>query len=222
MQSPEYPEPNIPNKFLPKIREVEEIQQANIGPAKKQWEIVIQQLISDQPRTAERLLEDGTLNPDFRYDISPEFSSYLKRLLYGKILDIGSGPKEELEGLTLSNDIVYLDKFNPPKTRSIIGDARNLPFTDNIFDCVFSSNVIHGSFREDKIMLDEMLRVVKSGGSVVIIPSGGIEDTLLTIQSCGVDLESQCEMEVFKNYNINERLGLVFNMPQAVISLKVA
>jgi len=50
----------------------------------------------------------------------------------------------------------------------IAGDLLNMPFPDNSFDVVFNSGVLeHFSFSQRKQALQEMLRVCKSGSSII-------------------------------------------------------
>jgi ubiquinone/menaquinone biosynthesis C-methylase UbiE len=47
------------------------------------------------------------------------------------------------------------------------GDAHNLPFLDETFDVVATYNAMH-HMRDYKKVLDEMVRVCKKGGSILI------------------------------------------------------
>ncbi len=54
------------------------------------------------------------------------------------------------------------------ETDFVVGDARFLPFADNTFDTVFSYGVFqHFSKENVKISLDEVVRVLKPGGSTL-------------------------------------------------------
>jgi len=77
------------------------------------------------------------------------------------ILDIGCGE-------TKKGDIgLDVRKINGV---DIVGDARVLPFRDNSFDCVYSSDVIeHFSHREVRNIVGEWVRVLKRGGIIEIL-----------------------------------------------------
>jgi len=99
----------------------------------------------------------------------------------GKILDIGTGPGSlaiefakkipgvEVIGLDLSDVVLMLAKENVQKTdvSSRVsferGDAENIPFEDDTFDLVISSNTLHLVKKPIK-MFDEIQRVLKPKG----------------------------------------------------------
>lgn len=77
-------------------------------------------------------------------------------------LEIGAGdhPQEGYE---------HLDMRQLPHVEYVC-DARSLPFSDGVYDEVFSNQVIeHFSWREVKAVLTEWLRVLKVGGRLEII-----------------------------------------------------
>ena len=91
-----------------------------------------------------------------------------------RVLDIGAGkgflvhdlmqvsPGLEVFGLDVST---YGVRHCHPDVvgRMHVGDARDLPFPDNSFDCVLSINTLHNLEREDLIRaLQEMGRVVRA------------------------------------------------------------
>ena len=78
-----------------------------------------------------------------------------------KKLEIGSGtyPRE---------GYIHVDIRLLPET-NVVCDARNLPFSDEIFDEVLSKHVIeHFSWRETETILKEWVRVLKKGGKISI------------------------------------------------------
>jgi len=99
----------------------------------------------------------------------------------GKILNIGTGPGSlaiefakkipgvEVIGLDLSDVVLMLAKENVQKTdvSSRVsferGDAENIPFEDDTFDLVISSNTLHLVKKPIK-MFDEIQRVLKPKG----------------------------------------------------------
>jgi predicted SAM-dependent methyltransferase len=78
------------------------------------------------------------------------------------ILDIGCGEKKTIEG-SIGLDIRKTDVVD------VIADGRQLPFSNDYFDHVFSSHVIeHFSHREINNVLQEWVRVIKPGGIIEI------------------------------------------------------
>jgi len=76
-------------------------------------------------------------------------------------LDIGCGENKR-------SGMIGLD-FRRTVSTDVIADARMLPFRDESFDCVFSSQVLeHFGHREATRLLDEWARVLKKGGTIEI------------------------------------------------------
>lgn len=97
-----------------------------------------------------------------------------------RVLDVGGGP-----GYFASqfDDYVSVDP-DPTSAANVRSSGESLPFPDATFDVVFSSNVAEHVARP-WVMADEMVRVVKPGGLVVLSytvwlgPFGGHETGLL-------------------------------------------
>jgi len=95
------------------------------------------------------------------------------------ILDVGCGsgwvakeflPKgKQVYSLDISviNPAIVKKLFPSEKHFGITADSFHLPFTDNSFDCVIASEIIEHVL-EPKNFIRELLRVVKSGGSLII------------------------------------------------------
>ncbi len=89
----------------------------------------------------------------------------------GLTLDAGCGSSVIIQSL---NNAVALD-YNFAKTRylhrlqipAVRGSAFALPFEDETFDCVISSQVIEHIARE-QVLFDEMWRVLRPGGMLII------------------------------------------------------
>lgn len=90
----------------------------------------------------------------------------------GLILDDGCGtghlaeflPSEKIIGLDISEGMLkYARKRIPQVTK---GDAQNLPFGDEIFDCVFARALLH-HLPEPERGVREIKRVLKKGGRVI-------------------------------------------------------
>lgn len=89
----------------------------------------------------------------------------------GKTLDIGCGTSRILLDL---EDAVGLDvqvgkiRFICGRgARGVVGSAFALPFPDDSFDCVISSQVIE-HLKDDPVLFEEMARVIKPGGRLVV------------------------------------------------------
>lgn len=61
-----------------------------------------------------------------------------------------------------------LSLMNGPASAGFNADGENLPFSDNSFDIVYSNGVLHHSENTDKC-IDEVFRVLKTGGKAVIM-----------------------------------------------------
>lgn len=95
------------------------------------------------------------------------------------IADIGSGSgRLTKELLNLNRLVVSVDvslenlkkivaNFGQDNHYSVVADALNLPFRDSAFDCVIASEVME-HIPEPKKLLDELYRVTKSGGILII------------------------------------------------------
>jgi len=122
-----------------------------------------------------------------------------------KILDAGCGPGRNMHWFLQNNfDIYGIDQNeesirllrinNPgiPESRFRVSSVEKMPLPDNHFDHVISSAVLHfatgtGHFRN---MLQEMLRVLKPGGSLFIRMTSdiGIEHKVILISNGVYDI----------------------------------
>jgi ubiquinone/menaquinone biosynthesis C-methylase UbiE len=104
------------------------------------------------------------------------------------LLDIASGPVDVIEFLNLSDGYNYricIDisinaliqaKFNMEKANKkgifICGDITNIPLIDNCCDTVLSQHTLYHIPKQDqKLAVNEMYRVAKSGSKIVIVYS---------------------------------------------------
>jgi SAM-dependent methyltransferase len=106
-----------------------------------------------------------------RQAIAPYFRDRLRR--WGRILDAGSG-SGHLAGELGLKGAYYLDITWEQLERCrgrmgagffLQGDLEHLPFRDGTFDAVISSNVLHYTGLAG---LEELLRVTKSGGQLLL------------------------------------------------------
>lgn len=89
----------------------------------------------------------------------------------GSLLDVGCGNKPYRELFTV-DEYIGIDIENPAHDHANepidrIYDGRNIPFPDNRFDTVFSSEVFEHVFHPEELMR-EMHRVLKSGGTLLM------------------------------------------------------
>ena len=99
---------------------------------------------------------------------------FAKENLIGKtVLELGCGNGERTELIYNISQMIGIDivtrvsKERRKKFIFILADATRLPFRDNIFDAVVSFDVIE-HVEEDKIFVDEAIRVSKNSGRVII------------------------------------------------------
>ncbi|MFM2136031.1 MAG: hypothetical protein RL021_1431 [Bacteroidota bacterium] len=89
----------------------------------------------------------------------------------GIVLDVGCGNKPYRD-LFIADEYIGIDINNPAHDHSnepvdVIYDGRNIPFPDNRFDSVFSSEVFEHVFQPEEL-LREMHRVLKPGGKLLM------------------------------------------------------
>lgn len=91
------------------------------------------------------------------------------------VLDVGGGPgyfadafeRRGAHYLPLDADVGEMSARGHPASGSVVGSGTQLPFFDGSFDVAFSSNVLEHVAQPWK-MADEMVRVTRSGGVVVL------------------------------------------------------
>lgn len=119
---------------------------------------------------------------DLTFGSSSEFKNAFKRILYnikaGSILDVACGTGtllfqanlKELEcyGVDLSKGMLNRAKLKVPNAKLKQGDFENIPFGNNTFDYVVSTNAIGSVKVNPTRVVAEMIRVCKKGGEVRI------------------------------------------------------
>lgn len=91
------------------------------------------------------------------------------------LLDVGGGPgyfRAAFEGagatyLALDADVGELSGLGEVAPRTVVGSGMRLPFRDAAVDVCYSSNVLE-HVPDPWVMVDEMLRVTRSGGTVFV------------------------------------------------------
>lgn len=98
------------------------------------------------------------------------------------ILEVGCGEganiynlcsdERKFVGIDINYDKLGLAALFLKKTKFVCTDALNLPFQSNSFDLVFCRDVFH-HVSDRNAMLEEMLRVCKRNGRIIIIEANG-------------------------------------------------
>lgn len=108
-------------------------------------------------------------------------AQYLKTKLYGEVLDIGCGTgllldlvdsidHQNFVGIDVSPGMIAGAKEKYPTASFHVGDMHTLQFQDNAFDTVVSLfGPISYASSQEKI-LKELMRVLKPGGTFIIMP----------------------------------------------------
>jgi len=120
-----------------------------------------------------------------------------------RVLDLGCGtatltilikktqPQAEVRGLDTDPKILEIAKSKAAQAGVDIGldygTAMELPYSENSFDHVFSSMVLHHLSREDKVRaLGEVCRVLKPGGELHVADFGRPQNTLMHLPSLAI------------------------------------
>src|SRR3989344_5771319 len=93
-----------------------------------------------------------------------------------KILDISCGTgellkklqgKAELYGIDISEEMLKVARKKLGQANLQTGDVHNLPFEENYFDYVITTEAFHHYYNQQKA-LQEMIRITKKGGKVIV------------------------------------------------------
>lgn len=106
---------------------------------------------------------------------------YFETVRGGLILDIGCGDGSKIKqivnenlmdtrcvGIDASSLAIALARANVPSARFYVEDIENIHCANDHFDLVFSTYVFEHTTNPQKV-LDEMIRVCKAGGKVVVV-----------------------------------------------------
>lgn len=98
----------------------------------------------------------------------------------GNVLDVGCGggdllrmikdvskPGTKFFGLDISEKLCEIARKNNPEAEIIIGDAENLPYSDNTFDFLFMTEALEHMLDHKKAVM-EVGRVLKPGGIFIV------------------------------------------------------
>jgi ubiquinone/menaquinone biosynthesis C-methylase UbiE len=106
------------------------------------------------------------------------------------ILEAGCGEAANIINLRASGIVNYItaidfsetkikfcNSLNISNTNFVQADARNLPFEDNTFDITFARDLLHHVNENREEVINEMLRVTKASGRVIILEGNGQKPT---------------------------------------------
>lgn len=118
--------------------------------------------------------------PLFQFWMRRFYQPVLKLIDGGKVLDVSCGTgeflrelakknKNSLYGMDLSPQMIAEARKKLPKqVRLQKADIHELPFSDNAFDYVVSTEAFH-HYYDQKRALAEMKRVAKNGGKIIVV-----------------------------------------------------
>lgn len=166
------------------------------------------------------LYRGGYLNPAYSKQSNFDRGAFLRRELQGKVLDIGFGGVNELNGVT--DDYIYTDLRFYSQNHFVQADARYLPFPDQSFDSIFTAYAMDGY---DLLIhvFPEMSRVLRKPGRIVMVPHGHcIPENLRALNDLGVDTLRQCELTLEQYYLQHNSYPLRFHFPSLYIAVDLA
>lgn len=76
-------------------------------------------------------------------------------------------PGTKIYGVDVSRKLIETAKLRSPKIKFAVADVHNLPFPNDKFDVILCTEVLE-HLVSPEIALEEMKRVVKKGGSIII------------------------------------------------------
>ena len=133
-------------------------------------------------RTYDRLNRVMTLGLDRRW------RRRAVRDLHGNVLDVACGTGDMVQelqkrgclvtGVDLSEEMLTIAKSKAPTATYMIADAEHLPFENDCFDAVTCAFGVR-NFVHLEQGLDEMLRVLKPGGCMVILELATPDSSLI-------------------------------------------
>lgn len=105
---------------------------------------------------------------------------------YGRVASeiVKANKKAFVHGLDISS--VFVKLFNErigEKGKAVVGDIKDLPFSDNKFDsvvCIVTMMYLKKESEQEKA-ISEMLRVVKSGGKIILIEPNQLGDNIVKL-----------------------------------------
>jgi SAM-dependent methyltransferase len=129
--------------------------------------------------------------------VTAGFIDQLKRLAPVKVLEVGCGSGRiyqfienyfeniEYTGIEVSENIIEKNRSRFPEASWVVGDAYHIPMADASVDVCFSFYVLeHLVFPEKG--LNEMMRVIKNEGSLILIFPDFVASGRLASQSIGL------------------------------------
>jgi len=98
--------------------------------------------------------------------------SILKDCFFDKVLNLGCGTDEDKEGSHYfkyfkHREIIFVD-IKRTNITTLVANAEYLPFEDNTFDFTFVNWLLHLETVNLSCILNEIMRVTKSGGKAMI------------------------------------------------------
>jgi len=121
-----------------------------------------------------------------------------------RVLDIGCGSGSAVDYLlSMGIDAVGLDKSGI-YPRGIVGDALHLPFKKDSFDLIICSMLLP-HLPQEKDVFDEIRRVLKDKGRIVLIVGNRLSFTLLSLRhSSSKFLQKRIPYSYYKVYSRSE------------------
>jgi malonyl-CoA O-methyltransferase len=143
--------------------------------------------------------------------------SFLSDLNKKKVIDIGCGkgrylrilqkafPEADLYGIDLSEEMLH---FCPKGVKTTVGTMLNIRNSNNFFDCVYSVEALEHAVAIEPA-IQEMVRVLKPGGRIVVIDKNAAKLGVMGIKSWERWFDPEQIVKLLKKYGVDAHYKLV-------------
>jgi malonyl-CoA O-methyltransferase len=114
-------------------------------------------------------------------------------------------PEADLYGIDLSEEMLH---FCPKGVKTTVGTMLNIRNSNNFFDCVYSVEALEHAVAIEPA-IQEMVRVLKPGGRIVIIDKNAAKLGVMGIKSWERWFDPEQIVKLLKKYGVDAHYKLV-------------